>query len=49
MDPVVSLYPALEETAEHERLMRFQSRVSSRGCAYLVFNKEKKKMGHNSA
>jgi len=46
MDPVVSLYPALEETAEHERLMRFQSRVSTRGCAY---KKEKKKMGHNSA
>merc|ERR1719310_1020158 len=34
MAPVVSVYPALEEATEHERLMRFQSRVPGRRCVY---------------
>jgi len=47
MSPVVSVHPAREATTEHERLIRFlirfQSRVSGRGCAYYLKNE---KMGH---
>ena len=41
MAPVVSVYPASAESTEHERLMRFQSRLPGRGCAYYKKKEEK--------
>jgi len=42
MAPVVSVYPASEEFTEHERLMRFQSRLPGRGCAYYKKKRRKR-------